>query len=127
MWLLIYKVRWSGICGQFRLWYFVFFFYNIIKVNHVLYRFSILLHLIPSLSLTKSLVVLYAYVSIESIDSILLSSFKLREVLFISSVKTLFLSLLNLCCIFNIDLYFFYNFFTIFSNTIQVSFFILNS
>ena len=82
--------------------------YNI-KVNHFLYLFIILLHLISSLSLTKSLLVPHAYVSIESIDSILLSSFELKAILLISSVKTLCLSLLNLCCILNIDLLFFIN------------------
>ena len=68
-----------------------------------LYRFIILLHLISSFSLTKSLILPYAYVSIESVDCILLSSFKLKAVLLISSVKTLCLSLFNLCCVFNID------------------------
>ena len=37
------------------------------------------------------------YVSIKSIDSILLSSFELKEILLIYSVKTLYLSLLNRC------------------------------
>ena len=48
----------------------------------------------------------YAYVSIESIDCILLSSFDLRTILLITSVKTLCLSVLNLCCAFNISLFF---------------------
>ena len=48
-------------------------------------------------------------VSVESIDCILLSSLELKAILLISSVKTLCLSLLNLCCIFNIDLSFFIN------------------
>ena len=80
---------------------FCFFFYNIIKFNH----FIILLHLISSLSLTKYLFVAYAYrISIELIDCILLSSLELKGVLLISLVKTLCRSLLNFCCIFNIDL-----------------------
>ena len=62
-----------------------------------------MLHLIPSLSLTKSLLLPYAYVSVESIDCIHLSSFELKPVLLISSVKLLYLSILNLCCIFNND------------------------
>ena len=77
-----------------------FFFYKIIKVNHFLYHFIILLHLISSLSLTKYLPVPCAYVSFKSTDCILLPSFELKAILLISSVKTLFLSLLNLCCIF---------------------------
>ena len=83
--------------------------YNVIKVDHFLYRFIILLHHISLLSLTKFLLVPYAYVSIESIDCILLSSFELKAILLISSVKTLCLSLLNLCCICNISSLFFVN------------------
>ena len=84
--------------------------YNVIKVDHFLYRFIILLHHISLLSLTKFLLVPYAYVSIESIDCILLSLFELKAILLISSVRTLCLSLLKLCCIFNIDLLFFINY-----------------
>ena len=82
------------------------FLFYIIKVNHFLYRFIILLHLISSFSLTRSLLVPYAYVSIETIDSILLLSLELKAILLISSVKVLCLSLLNICCVFNIDLLF---------------------
>ena len=80
------------------------FFCNIIKVNHLLYRFIILLHLISSFSFTRSLLVPYAYVSIESIDCILLSSFELKAILLISSVKTLCFSLLCIWCVCNISL-----------------------
>ena len=62
-----------------------------------------MLHLIPSFSLTKSLLVQYAYVSVESIDCVHLLSFELKPVFLISSVKLLWLSILNLCCIFNDD------------------------
>ena len=93
-----------------RIMFLCFFFCSIIKVSHFLYRFIILLHLISSLLLTKPLLVPYAYISIESIDCILLSSFKLKAILLISSVETLCLSLLNFCCIFNIDLLFFINY-----------------
>ena len=86
-----------------------FLFYSIIKVSHFLYHFIVLLHLTSSLSLIISLLAPCAYVSIESIDCILSLSFELKAILLISSVKTLCLSLLNLCCIFNIDLYFFTN------------------
>ena len=57
--------------------FFCFFFYNIIKVNQFLYCFIKLLHLISSFLLTRSLLVSYACVSIESTDYILLSSFEL--------------------------------------------------
>ena len=88
---------------------FCFFFCNIIKVNYFLYRFIILLHLISSFSVTISLLVPHAYFSIESTDCILLSSFELKAILLISSVKKLCLSLLNLCCVFNINLLFLMN------------------
>ena len=93
---------------------FEVFFCIIIKVNHFLNRFIILLHLISLLLLTRFLFVLYAYISIESIVCILLSSFGLKAILLISSVKTLSLSLLNNCCVFNIDLLFFYKLFMVF-------------
>ena len=64
-------------------------------------------YIYSSLSLTKSLLVPCTYVSVESIDCILLSSFEFRAILLISSVKTLCLLLLNLFCILNIDLLFF--------------------
>ena len=89
--------------------FFCFLFYNV-KVNHFLYLFIMFLHLISSFSLTRSLLVPYPYVFIESIDFILLSSFKLKAILLISSVKTLSLSLLNLCCVFNIILLFLMSF-----------------
>ena len=82
-------------------------FCNIIKINRFLYPFIILLHLIPFFSFTRSMLVPYAYVSIESIDYILLSPFELKPILLISSVKTLCLSLLNLYCAFNINILFF--------------------
>ena len=90
-----------------RIIFFYVSFYNIIKVIHFLYRFIIMLHLISSLSLTKSFLVPYAYFSVELIDCILLSSFELKTILLTSSVKTLYL--LNLCCIYNLDLLFFIN------------------
>ena len=89
--------------------FFYVLFINIIKVNHFLCSFIILLHLIYFLSYTKTVLVPHAYVSIESIDCILLTSFELKTILSISSVNTLYLSLLNLCCIFNIDLLFLMN------------------
>ena len=54
----------------------------------------------------RSLLISCAYVSIESIDCILLSSFELKAIFLISSVKTLCLSHLNLCYDFNSNLFF---------------------
>ena len=53
--------------------FFYVFFCNFMKVNNFLYCLIILLHLISSFLLTRSLLVPYAYVSIESNDCILLS------------------------------------------------------
>ena len=82
------------------------FFCNITKVNHFLHCFIILLHLISSFSHTKLLLVSYAYVSNGSIDHILLSLFALNEFLLTSLVNILCFLLLNLCCSFNINLFF---------------------
>ena len=68
-----------------------------------------MLHLIYSFPPTRTLLIPYAYVSIKSTDCILLSSFELKETLSISSVKTLWFSLLNLCCVFYINLLFLMN------------------
>ena len=104
---------WMISCGQFELCSFIiFFFCKIIKVSHVLYCFIILLHLIYSLLHTRYSLVPYPYVSFESIDFILLSSFELNAILLISSAKTLFPSPLNLYCVFNA--FFFFIFYKIF-------------
>ena len=65
-----------------------------------------LLHLISSFSLTRSLLISCECVSIKLIYCIILLSFELKGVLLISSVKIFCLSLLNLCCVFNINLLF---------------------
>ena len=98
------------------IWIMLFYVFlcNIIKVNHFVCRFIILLHFISSFSLTRSLLVPYAYVSIESADFIILSSFELKAILLISSVKLLPLLLLNLCYVFEIDLLFFMNYYDFF-------------
>ena len=62
--------------------------------------------LISSLSLNKSLLVPYAYVSIKSTDCTILLLCELKVILLISSVKTLCFSLLHPFCIFNFDLLF---------------------
>ena len=76
----------SEVWGQCWLCSFVVFF--MISKLSFLYCLIILLHLVTSFSCTRSLLVPYAYVSIESVDLILLSSFKLNAILLISSVKT---------------------------------------
>ena len=92
---------WSWISDQFGLCYFVSAFTTSSKL--IIFCSILLLHLISSLSLTKYLLVPFACVFIEWIDCVLLSSFELKTILLISFVKTL----LNLYCIFNIDLLFF--------------------
>ena len=79
------------------------FFCNIIKVNHFLHCFIILLHLVFSFLHIQFLHVPYTYVSTESIDCILLSSLTFNAILLTSSVKTLS------SCVFNINLLFFMN------------------
>ena len=51
------------------------------KVNHFLNRFIILLHLISSFTLTRSFLLPYSYVSMESIDFILLSWFNSTQLI----------------------------------------------
>ena len=79
--------------------FFYHFIHNITKINHFFYCFVKLLHLIPFFSLTRFFVLSYVYISIKSIDCILLSSLGLKEILLISSVKALYLSLLSPCCV----------------------------
>ena len=67
----------------------------------------VLMHLILSFLFIRSLLVPYAYTFIESIDCILLLSFELKAILLISLLKTLCLSLLNLCCVFNFTFFYF--------------------
>ena len=64
------------------------------------------LHLIYSLLDAKFLFISYAYVSIESTDYILLSSFEIEAILLIYSVNIYYFSLLSICCVFNISLWF---------------------
>ena len=85
------------------------FFCNTIKVNHFLHRFITLLYLLSSISLTRFLLLPYAYLSIESIYFIFLSSFEVKAILIVSSVKILCLSLLIFCCVFNVILLYFMN------------------
>ena len=75
---------WSGICDQFELSPLKFSFVTSLNLI-VFYHFIILLHLICFFYFTRSLLVLYAYVSIKSIDFILLP--ELKAILFIFSAK----------------------------------------
>ena len=90
-------------------YFFYVFFCNIIKVNHFFVLFYYIVTLNHFFTPNRSLLILYAYVSIESNDCIFLSSFELNAIILISSVKTLCISLLNLFCVFNIDLLFIMN------------------
>ena len=58
---------------------------------------------------TRSLLVPLAYACFKSIDCILLSSLELKSILLIYSVKIFCVSLLNLCCVFNISSLFLMN------------------
>ena len=102
---------------------FFYFFCSIVKVNYFLFCLIILLYLVSSFLHTSSLLVPYTYISIESIDCILLSSLALYVILLTSSVNTLSFLLLNLRRDFNIDLLFFYEFFMIFFKTFNINFF----
>ena len=90
----------------------IMFFYSCFVTSSKLF-FScvivILLNLISSFSLTRSLHVPHACIFIKSFDYILLSSCELKAILLISSVETLCLSLLKLCSVSNISLLFLMN------------------
>ena len=86
--------------------FFYILFYHIIKVKTFLYCFIILLRLIFSFLHIRSLFAPYVYVSIKSVDCIVLSAFELKAMLLIFSVKTLCLSFSNIFCVFNISLLF---------------------
>ena len=92
-----------------RIWimFFYVFICEIINVKYSGIVFIILYSLIFSFLHIRSLLVPYAPVSIELIDCILLSSFELKSILLISLGKTLCLSLLNLCLVFNITFSYF--------------------
>ena len=99
-------------------------------LDYVLFTFSFLKSLkiiifvlfcyICSILHTSSLLISHAYVSIESIDCILLKSLELYSILLTSSVSTLCFPLLNLCWNFSINLLFFMNFYE-FSHTLSMS------
>ena len=64
--------------------------------------FIILMRLIFSFFYIRSLLIPCEYVSIESIDCFFLSSFELKAIFLISSVKTLWFCLKIFACVFNI-------------------------
>ena len=63
------------------------------KLNHFVCCFIILLHLVFSSLHIKYLLVPYTYISIESIDCIILSSLELNAILVTSSINSFWLSL----------------------------------
>ena len=69
--------------------------YSFFELFYAIVKFSFF-----SFLYIKFFLIPYAYASTESIDRILLSSFELKAILLISSVKILCLSLLNLCLCF---------------------------
>ena len=110
--------------------FFHVFLCNNIKVNHFLYRFITLLHLISSFSLTRSLLLSNSHVSMDQAIAFFYHHLTLNQYFtnlyqLISSVKTLCLSLLNLCCVLNTD-FFSYEFFMIFLVLSMLIFFYIN-
>ena len=88
------------------MFFYVFFCY-IIKVKKI---YVILSHCCNYFFLLhSSLLVPLAYACFKSIDCILLSSLELKSILLIYSVKIFCVSLLNLCCVFNISSLFLMN------------------
>ena len=96
--------EWPEICGQIGLCSFMFSFTTSSKLIIFVSFYSI--YLITSFKLTRSLFVPYAYVSIKSIDCILLLSLGFNVILLISLVETWHFWHLSLYCVFNIDLLF---------------------
>ena len=94
-------------CNIINLIIFALFYYVVI-VNHFFFTYQILL--IP-----------YAKVSIKSLCCILLSSFELKGILLISSVKTLSFTFKTLLC-FQFYFIVFYEFFVIFFKAIYNNF-----
>ena len=86
--------------------FFLFSFATSPKLMILLHCFIILLHLVSSFLHIKSLLFPDVYVSIESIDCIVLLLLALNAILLTSSVDTLCISISNLCCDFNINLLF---------------------
>ena len=77
---------------------------NFIKIDYFLYCFNVFLSLISSFLRIMDLLLLYRYVSLQSIDCIVLSLLAINAILITSSVNTLCFLLQNLSCNFNINL-----------------------
>ena len=90
-----------------------------------MYCLVILIQWISSFLHTRSLLVSYTYVSIESIGSILLSPLALNTIFLISLENTLCFWFVNLCCGFSVIICYFYECFMIFSIIIYVNFIFL--
>ena len=101
---------------------FYVFFGNIVKVKHFC---IVLLYYYVSFfcSYILDLCLFHMHMHIESVDYIILSSLELLAILLTTSVKTLCLSLLNICCVFNIGLFFNEFFFICFKAICIISFF----
>ena len=77
---------------------------NFIKIDYFLYCFNVFLSLISSFLRIMDLLLLHRYVSLQSIDCIVLSLLAINAILITSSVNTLCFLLQNLSCNFNINL-----------------------
>ena len=87
-----------------------------------MYRLIIFLYLITAVSLTRFLLVPYAYAFLSNqLIAFFYYHLDLKQIYLFYSVKALHLSLLNVCCIFNIDLFFLMNCLWPFLKTILVS------
>ena len=111
--ILLFSYQFSAwlIWNLWLVWFMLLLFSFVTSPTLILFlcNFIILLYLISFFSFTRSLLVPYVYVSIESVDCILLTLFELKAILSVSSVKTCCL-LLNPCYVFNIDILFFRNY-----------------
>ena len=85
----IITILYRWICVQVGLCSSMVSFATKLIIFVLLYHIITLLHSVSCFSPHRSLLVPYSYFSIESIDWILLSSFELKAILIISSVKTL--------------------------------------
>ena len=110
IWIMLFYIFFCFI------FYFVSLYFSITSSKLIIF---VLYYYIVTFNVFNSLLVSYAYVSIESIDSILLSSLALNAILLTSSINTLCFSFLNLPYDFNINLLFFSKFFMIFSKIIH--------
>ena len=89
---------WSGICGQFKLCYFIFSFTTLLKlIIFVFFYYAV--NLISSFSVTRSLLVPYTYVSIKSIDCFFYHHLKLNQLIDFFSKNIMPFTFKSLLCI----------------------------